>query len=200
MIDERRRPPSSVSLLTVTDIDIGGTCITKVLAIECAVLIQFLSIDNADGVALLSAHSHLQPSCDILPHIYDDALSAFCKAWFRHAFVSSQRCRLHPRSHLGTEICLRNIRPLHIHPFRIVEANLAPAFHLHAGIVFLTIVFVISTNRPVGCHLPSFVIGLQSLCATVSIFHDDINATLRIPERMNLVGFVLLHGKVATIA
>ena len=58
MIDKRRTPPTTVlTLVAIADVDVCRTGIAEVITIECAVSIQLLCIDNADGISFLSAHS-----------------------------------------------------------------------------------------------------------------------------------------------
>ena len=106
----------------------------------------------------------------------------------------------HTRCHLGCEIGLRDVRTFGLQPFRIVIAYLAPTRHLPAGVIFLTVVFVVGADRSVGGHLPTLIIGLQTLGAAVRIFHDDIDAALGIAEGMNLIGLMLLHREITPVA
>ena len=71
MIDKGGSPPSSLwAFIAVADVDVCRLGIAEVLTIECSVVISFLGIDNADGVALLSTNTHLQPTSDVLTNIY----------------------------------------------------------------------------------------------------------------------------------
>ena len=191
VIDECRRPPTAVAFLTVTDVNIRRAGITEVFAVECAVVVQFLGINDADSIALLSSDTHLQPSCYILTDVDDVPFYGY---WL---YLLQD---FHTRCHLGCEIGLRDVRTFGLQPFRIVIAYLAPTRHLPAGVIFLTVVFVVGADRSVGGHLPTLIIGLQTLGAAVRIFHDDIDAALGIAEGMNLIGLMLLHREITPVA
>ena len=76
MIDESGGPPTACTLLAIADIGIRRLSVAEVLTIEGAVGIQFLSIDDADGVALLAAYPYFQPAGNVLTNIHN---SPFCR-------------------------------------------------------------------------------------------------------------------------
>ena len=106
----------------------------------------------------------------------------------------------HAWCHLTAQVGLWNVCALGLEPFRVVESYLAPSFHFQACIIFLAIIFVVGTDRTVGCYLPPLVVRLQTLRRAVLILHNDVDATFGIAKGMNLVGLVLLHGEQTTIA
>ena len=70
MIDESRRPPTTfLPLFAIADVDVCRAGIAEVVAVECTVSIQFLGIDDADGVALLATNFYPQPACNVLTDI-----------------------------------------------------------------------------------------------------------------------------------
>ena len=72
VVDEGGMPPTALlALVTIADIDVGRTGIAEIVAIERAVSIEFLCIDDANGVALLSTYPDFQPTSHILANIDD---------------------------------------------------------------------------------------------------------------------------------
>ena len=100
--------------------------------------------------------------------------------------------------HLSPQHARRNLRTICLKPAGVVEADLVPARHLLARIIFLAVILVVSTDGAVGRHLP-LLVRRDALGRAVLILDDDIDAALRQSEGGILIRLVLTHGEVAAI-
>ena len=153
MINESGVPPAAVAFFAVADVVISSIGRAQVLAVEASVIIEFLGKNHTDGIATLAREFYSQPSGNILSEVYDIRAVSLLDA------TSLERLKhLHAFSDLSTKHSLRNIGTFGFHPFGIIKAYLAPTHHLHTGIVFLTVVFVVGANGSLSRYLPAFVI------------------------------------------
>ena len=91
-------------------------------------------------------------------------------------------------------------RALGIHPFGIVEAHSCPVGKLLAGIVRLTVVFVVAADGTVETDLP-FLVGADGLTTAVGKLHNQIETECGVTEVIDLIGLlVLLHRVVTAVA
>ena len=195
-------PDEGCCFSSVAYINILRTRIAQVFRIECAVRIQLFGIADANGISCVTYGHHGNPSGNILTKINNIGVGLYRFQWTcLVSHVGSKTASYeHAGCHLSAEHSLRDVGTLSLEPRGIVETNLAPALHLHAGIVFLTIVLVVGADRTVGAHLPSLVVGLQALRRAVLVLHDDVDAAFGKSEDRNLIGLVLLHGEQTTVA
>ena len=197
-----------LTVLLAADEDILRTGRAQVGGIERSVIIQAFGIADADGVALLALRHERHPARDILSEVDDEGWSvegggrrenSFATGVFSLHTPHSTLLTPHSRHHLCAEGTRRNSRTLCLLPGGVVEAHLVPARHLHAGIIFLAVVFIVGTDRAIGRHLPRLV-GLYALRRAILIFDDDVDPALGQSEGGVLVRLVLTHGEVAPIA
>ena len=86
-------------------------------------------------------------------------------------------------------------------PLAVVIADSRPCAQLLAGVVLLTVVFVVAADGTVAGQLPVFLVAAHGLFRPVGILDDEVQPHLGIAELHNLVRLVILaHGVVASVA
>ena len=188
-------PPAAL-FLTIGKVAVGALGMTQILCPDIASRVEFLS--EADNNRIASRQhwkAELQPTRHILSHIDDDFVALAGDTLRIQLFQ-----HLHILSHRTTQGAIGDSRSFSLLPLGIVEAHLCPTIKLLAGIVGLTIVFVIRADGTIQTNLP-FLVGADGLTTTVCKLHNEVGTQRRIAEVRNLVWFlVLLHGVVTAIA
>ena len=176
--------------MRAADIDILRLGIAEIVEVECPVGIQFLGIFHADSVAGVACWREGYPSSHILLEVVDV---------FFAGRRDSQGLHAHARSHLRTQGSQRYLSTLSIQPRLVIEVRHVPTVHLLAGIIYLTIIFVVRTDGAVGSNLP-FLVGRDTLGCTIRKLDEDIDAAFWQSENGCFIGLVLAHGEHPTIA
>ena len=188
MIAEYRVP---FCFALTADIDILGACITEVSQIKRAVRIQLLGIFHADGIARLTIRGKGYPTRHILTEVVDTGSE--------DSGFGRKGSHRHPGRHLGTECTERDFCALCLHPPAVIISYPVPSRQFLAGIVFLTVVFVVGSDRSVGCHLP-FLVGRDTFRGAVGKGNQYIYPAFWQSEHRSLVWLVLPHREKAAIA
>ena len=178
------------TVILPADIDILRLGIAEIVEIECTIGIQFLGIFHADGVSRVACWREGNPSCHVLLEVVDVIFASRRNRQGLHA---------HARSHLGAQGSKRYLSTLSLQPRFVIEVRHVPTVHLLAGIIYLTIIFVVRTNRAVGGNLPFFV-GRDTLGCTIRELDEDINAAFGQSEDGCFIRLVLAHGEHSPIA
>ncbi len=97
------------------------------------------------------------------------------------------------------ECTSRDVGTLCFLPVGIIKVYGSPSRHLPASIVFLTIIFIVGTDRSIRSNLPALIAG-QMVSLAIGIFHDDIYPALRQAENGYFIRLVLPHGEITTVS